>query len=124
MRPLANALGALIATLSLCAVYPAGLDNMIFVLPPAWTIFVKAAVMARDSGASEIGVDELLAAFTSDLAPNESVEPKSDDAFIPIPRYEVPLSPAAAAAITSAGGLETVSVDQLRTALLGAKGKG
>ena len=82
---------------------------------------MKATVLARSSGASEIGIDELLNAFTTEFAPNQPIA--SNPGFVPIPKYDVPLSPAAATAIASAGDLETVSLEQLRTALLNARGR-
>lgn len=88
---------------------------------PAFTIVVNAALLARTSGAAEIGVDELLAVLDDDFVPEKAQEPPVDDRLIPIPKHDVALSPAASAAIAAAGGLNYLCIEKLRSALIDAK---
>lgn len=90
-------------------------------MPPGLNILIKAALLARSSGASEIGIDELLSAFNTE--PGLSEPAASDGPFTPVPKCDVPLSFAAAEAITSAGNLETCSLERLRNALLNASSR-
>ena len=89
-------------------------------LPSAFSILVNAALLARLSGAAEIGVNELLAVTADDFTPAKSERPTVNDELIPVPKYDIALSPAAAAAIAAAGGLGDLSIDQLRSTLLEA----
>jgi hypothetical protein len=67
---------------------------------------MNAALLARSSGAAEIGVKELLAVTATDFTPSNAAEPTDNGPFVPIPKYGVAFSTAAAAAIARAGGLE------------------
>ena len=90
-------------------------------MPPVWDTLLRAALLARQSGASEIGLDELLAALEPESTPSESVQPESDQTFHPIPHQDFLFSSAAAKAVESAGDLQTMPVERLRTAVLAAK---
>ena len=86
-------------------------------MPPAILILFKAFLLARGSGASEISVSTLLDAFEVDFDPMQS---GTEGPFVPVPQEDIPFSAAAAAALAAAGDLETVSLDQLRDALVNA----
>ena len=90
-------------------------------LPPVWKVLLRAALLARDSGASEIGIDSLLAAIDAAPVTAESTTPATHQVSIPIPHQDFLFTRAAAAAVNSAGGIETMSVERLRAALLAAK---
>lgn len=89
-------------------------------LPPAFSILMKAALSARSSGAAEVGVKELLDVISGVDIPEKLETSAVDEELIPIPKYDVKLSATAAAAIASAGGLDDLSIGKLRSALLEA----
>jgi hypothetical protein len=95
--------------------------DRVFVMPPGVLILIKAGLLARSSGAAEIGIDELLSAINIQ-SPLSGPTASSEGPFIPVPKYDILLSSAAAKAIASAGNLETLSSEQLRNALLNARG--
>jgi hypothetical protein len=82
---------------------------------------VNAALLARSSGADAIGVNELMAVTADDFIPVKPEKPSVNVGLIPIPKYDVALSPTAAAAIVAAGGVDGLSIEQLRSALLEAR---
>jgi len=59
------------------------------VLFPAFAILVDAALLARSSGATEIGVDELLVVTAKDFTPIQSADPTADAPFGPVSKYDV-----------------------------------
>jgi ClpA/ClpB-like protein len=83
-------------------------------------VLVRALLLAQESGASEIGIDHLLAAFTPETG---SAAPR-DAPFFPVPKREMSLSPDAAAAIVHLGEISTIPSDVLLAALLSAKRRG
>jgi hypothetical protein len=91
------------------------------VLPLALTILMKAALLARSSGAAEIGIDELVAVTADDSWPPKPGKPSVNDDLIPSPKYDVRLSPVAAVVLDAAGGLDNLSIEQLRSALIKAQ---
>ena len=84
-------------------------------MTPAWLVLIKAAVLARRSGAREITVRHLLDAFQIDVEPSQA---GGQGPFVPVPKFDITFSAEAAAALTSAGEIEALSVEQLRTALM------
>jgi hypothetical protein len=58
-------------------------------------VLVRALVLARSLGASEIGIDHLLAALDPESGPDAPPE----GAFFPVPRQDMALSRDAAAAV-------------------------
>jgi len=86
-------------------------------------VMIKALVLARGSGASEIGIDHFLAALEPE---SSSVDPAAppEGTFFPVPRQDIALSHGAAAAIATLGDISTIPLDVLRSALLSAKRQG
>lgn len=80
-------------------------------MPPVWDTLLRAALLARQSGASEIGLDELLAALEPESTPSESVRPESDQRFLPIPHQDFLFSSAAAKAVESRGLLDKKDIE-------------
>ena len=60
-------------------------------------VLVRAVVLAQNSGASEIGIDHLLAALDPETSSAEPVAPP-EGPFFPVPRQDMALAPDAAAA--------------------------
>jgi len=92
-------------------------------LPSVMEVFCKALILAEKVNAPEIGVDHLLAALDNPTA--ERIEPLTGP-FLPAPHRDKLLSEDAKAAIEAAGalapsGLEHLTIDSLRTALLAVK---
>jgi hypothetical protein len=90
---------------------------------PSMVVLVKAVPLAQISGASEIGIDHLLAALapqTSSVAPAAPV----GGPFFPVPKCDMALSTGALAAMASLGEISTIPADVLRRALLAAKRHG
>jgi hypothetical protein len=87
---------------------------------PLVAVFVRALLLAEGAGASEIGIDHLLAALSAALLDERSSAP-SVGPFVPTPKRQMFFSSAAQAALESAGSLEQVSIDSLRSALSVAK---
>lgn len=92
-------------------------------LPPVMEVFCKALILAEKENAAEISVDHLLAALDTPTA--ERIEQLTGP-FLPVPHRDKPLSSDARAAIEAAGalapsGLEHLTIDSLRTALLAVK---
>lgn len=81
-------------------------------------VLVKAALLARNAGLAEVGIDELLLSIDSDSA---VVDTPVSGTCVPVPKHDIALSSAAAAAIASCGNIEAVSVERLRDALVKAK---
>jgi len=79
------------------------------VLSSGLTILVNAALLARSSGGAAIGVNELLAVTADDFIPVKPEKASVNDGLIPVPKYDVALSPTAAAAIIAAGGVNGLS---------------
>jgi hypothetical protein len=90
---------------------------------PTMLVLIKALVLARSSGASEIGIDHLLAALEAE---SSSVDPAAppEGTFFPVPRQDMALSRGAATAIARLGDISTIPLDVLRNVLLSAKGQG
>jgi hypothetical protein len=84
-------------------------------------VFAKALMLALAAGAAEIGIDTLLCALDDQSRPSEPVRPATGP-FLPVKRQELPLSPAAAAVVSSLGDMFDVRPDVLRMALIAAKG--
>ncbi len=89
-------------------------------MPPAFQVLFRALTLSLASGYSEIGIDQLLAALEPEFVPAMLEEPKPQ-LQLPHPRQDLPLSPAAIAALSSAGNIETLSLDRLKDVLLAAK---
>ena len=87
---------------------------------PAMEVFGKALMLALAAGAAEIGIDTLLCALDDQSTPGEPVRPATGP-FLPVERRELPLSPAAAAVLSSLGDMFSIRLDVLRTALIAAK---
>ena len=87
-------------------------------MPPALQVLFRALGLSLASGCSEIGIAQLLAALEPVPAMSEEPEPQIR---LPAPKQELPLSPAAIAALSSAGNIETLSLDRLKSVLLAAK---
>src|SRR5882762_9055596 len=90
---------------------------------PAMLVLVRALVLAQTSGASEIGIDHLLAALDPESGSGDPVAPP-EGTFFPVPRQDMALSPGAAAAMASLGDISTIPLDVLRSVLLSAKCQG
>jgi hypothetical protein len=93
--------------------------------PPVIELFVKALILAEKENASEIGVDHLLTALDSPTTRTEAVE-QSMGPLVPTPHRDKPFSSEARTAIEAAGGrttsgLEQLTLDSLRRALLAAR---
>jgi hypothetical protein len=87
---------------------------------PAMEVFGKALMLVLAAGAAEIGIDTLLCALDDQPTPGEPVRPATGP-FLPVERRELPLSPAAAAVVSSLGNMFSIRLDVLRTALIAAK---
>jgi hypothetical protein len=87
---------------------------------PAVGVFATALMLALAAGASEIGIDTLLCALDDQSRPSEPVRPATGP-FLPVEKRELPLSPAAAAVVSSLGDMFRIRLDVLCTALLAAK---
>jgi hypothetical protein len=83
-------------------------------------VLVRALVFAQSSGASEIGIDHLLAALDS----NEPIPTTIAGPYSAVPKQDMPLALDASAAISPLADLSTVSLDTLRSALVSAKRQG
>ena len=83
-------------------------------------VLVRALVLARSLGGSEIGIDHLLAALDPETASTEPVPPP-EGPFVPVPGQDMLLSPDAAAALAALGDILTIPLDVLRSVLLSAK---
>jgi hypothetical protein len=86
-------------------------------------VLVRALVFAQSSGASEIGIDHLLAALDSN-EPIPTVISGIAERYSAAPKQDMPLALDAIAAISPLGDLSTVRLDVLRSALLSAKRQG
>lgn len=91
--------------------------------PPVWTVLIRAALKARESGASEIGVDHLRSALRDAAESHASDHHVSEsiNLFAPAPHWDLPLSEEAKRLIACPGNLDTLSVDRLRSTLLGPR---
>ena len=92
-------------------------------LPEISAMFVKAVASAREAGATEVGVDDLINALTPDPTRSQSSNEAPPGGLAPAPHYDVRFSSAAAAALASAGDLHSLTVDQLMAALLRVKNR-
>jgi hypothetical protein len=91
--------------------------------PPATTeVFLRATMLAQNSGASEIGIDILLAALDCETDPPHSIEPAELDceSFF-INSDWISLSKEVVAAIATVGDAEAMKPESLRRVLLAAK---
>ena len=88
--------------------------------PPKFDVFFKAAFLAEEEGAKEIGIRHLLAALDSPALETNLSGP-STGPFVPVPRVDKVFSSEAQAAIAASGDLDQLSVDSLRAALTGRR---
>ncbi len=90
------------------------------VSPSIGDVFFRATVIAHESGASEIGIETLLAAIDAPtIAQTEPPDGSESGCYGFYINLEwVPLSAEAAKAIAPFGGFEHLSLDGLRAALL------
>jgi len=79
--------------------------------------------VGRSSGASEIGIDHLLAAIEPESSSVDHAAPP-EETFVPVPRQDMALSDGATAAIAPLGDISTIPLDVLRSVLLSAKRHG
>ena len=98
-------------------------DAMSSEAAPAMLVLVRALVLAQTSGASEIGIDHLLAALDPETSSAEPVAPP-EGPFFPVPRQDMALAPDAAAAMAPLGDISTIPLNVLRSVLLSAKRRG
>src|ERR1043166_1165268 len=94
-------------------------------LPPMMEVFAKALSLAERENAPEIGVDHLMAALDTPTAERKPLE-QSLGPLLPSPHRDKPLSSQATAALEAAGalapsGLEHLTIDSIRIALLAVK---
>jgi hypothetical protein len=92
--------------------------------PSIGDVVFKAMLLAQGSGASEIGIDILLTAIDApmpNMPPPES--PGAESCGFVINSDWTPLSSEVVEALAPFGGLEEISLEALRTALLSAKKK-
>jgi hypothetical protein len=97
-------------------------------ISPVIGVFIKALILAERAGATEIGVDHLLAALEFPLVGDEPVAP-APGPVVHTPHREKALSPEAESAVRAAGGgiplgFEGLTIESLRKALLAEKGEG
>jgi hypothetical protein len=90
---------------------------------PAVLIFIRALILARKAGSSEISVDDLLCAM-NEIAGFEETAIQPGPPFLPAPEQELPFSSGAMAAIQPLGEISGISRNALRGALLEAKHRG
>jgi hypothetical protein len=83
-------------------------------------VFERALGSALSAGATEIGVDTLLLAIDEQSGATESVGPATGP-IVPVEKQELPLSPEAAAVVSSLGDMFRIRLDALRSALLASK---
>jgi hypothetical protein len=87
-------------------------------------VFMRAILVAQESGSATVGIDELLTAL--DLDANAKEDPPIG-LFEPVPSQDMPLTQGAVEAITLLGGYDAVrqdvSLKKLRAALLAVKHK-
>jgi hypothetical protein len=88
---------------------------------PIAEVFLRATQIALNSGASEIGMDTLLAALDHDTVPVQSIKlPERSGESFSVASEWIPLSKKVQAALAPLGGFETMTIESLRTALLSA----
>ena len=93
--------------------------------PSTGDVFFKATHLAQRSGASEIGIDILLAALDAPAVssqPPETADPDCSGGFLN--SDWIPISTEVARALEPFGGFENITRDTLRTALLSVKKNG
>lgn len=78
---------------------------------------VKAMVIAENSGASEIRIDDLLTALDQLSTPGSD----ATSIFLPVPKRDMPLSNGATKVIESIGDIDTIPSSEFREALVRAK---
>jgi len=81
---------------------------------PAMRVLVRALGLAQSSGASEIGINYLLATLDAESGSVDPVAPPAGT-FFPVPRQDMALSPGAAAAMAPLENLSTIPLDDLRS---------
>lgn len=86
-------------------------------------VLLRALVLAQRSGASEIGIDHLLAALDPETRSVNPIAPR-EGPFFPVPRQDMALSLGATAAMAPLGDISTIRPDVLLSVLLSAKGQG
>ena len=86
-------------------------------------VLARALVLAQTSGASEIGIDHLLAGLDAEAGSVDPVAPL-EGTFFPVPKQEMALSPGAAAALAPFENISTIPLDVLRSVFLSAKRHG
>ena len=90
-------------------------------------VFMRAILVAQESGSATIGIDELLTALDLDADEKEALPPAG--LFSPVPSHDMPLTHGASEAITLLGGFDALlagqdaSLEKLRAALLAVKHK-
>jgi hypothetical protein len=90
---------------------------------PAMLVLARALVLAQSSGASEIGINHLLAVLDAEAGSVDPVAPP-EGTFFPVPRQDMALSPGADAAMAPLENISTIPLDALRSVLLSAKHQG
>lgn len=83
---------------------------------PLLMVFFRAALLAQQSGASEIGIYHLLQALDGGVINQPSVA-QSVGPFLPVPHQDLPFSREAAAVLESLGDVLDMPLDRLRGAL-------
>jgi hypothetical protein len=86
---------------------------------PTLLVLVKALARARSSGASEIGIEHLLAALNADALAQPTAA--FNGPYVAVPPYGMPLAPDVIAALKPLGDISKVSLDTFRSALVAAK---
>jgi hypothetical protein len=83
-------------------------------------VFFRALILAEKACAPAIGIDHLLAALDGPATEEMPLSPPTGP-FVPAEKREMFFSSEAVAVIESLGGLQAVTKDRLRSALLAAK---
>jgi hypothetical protein len=86
-------------------------------------VLARALVLAQDSGASEIGIDHLLAVLDADVL-EQPIAESVEGPYFAIPAQDIPLAPDVVVALEPLGEIWAIPLDVLHSALLSAKRQG